>query len=83
MERSALARNLKPIAREVWVVVARGEDKRTRLAELTRTGKQKLDQALPKWNQAQNELVAKLGPDQAALFVQVLSRVRTALKDEE
>src|SRR6516225_3392721 len=25
MERSALARNLKPIAREVWVVVAPGE----------------------------------------------------------
>jgi DNA-binding MarR family transcriptional regulator len=81
MERSALARNLKPMARKGFVVVSQGEDKRARLVELAPAGKHILDEALPKWNRAQDELVAKLGPDQTALLIQVLSRIRTALKD--
>jgi DNA-binding MarR family transcriptional regulator len=81
MERSALARNLKPIAREGFVVVSQGEDRRTRLAKLAPAGKRKLDAALPRWNRAQNELVAKFGPDQAALLIEVLSRIRAALNN--
>jgi DNA-binding MarR family transcriptional regulator len=81
MERSALARNLKPIARAGFVVVSHGEDRRTRLAKLAPAGKRKLDQALSNWNRAQNRLVAKLGSDQAALLIQVLSRVRQVLSD--
>jgi DNA-binding MarR family transcriptional regulator len=83
MERSALARNLKPIARKGFVLVYQGGDKRTRLAELSRMGKRKLDEALPKWNRAQNELVAKLGPEQTDLLIQVLSKMRAVLKDRK
>ena len=83
MERSALARNLKPIARQGFVDVSHGEDRRTRLVKLTPAGKRKLDEALPSWNQAQDELVANLGPDQTALLIQVLSRIRTALNDAD
>jgi DNA-binding MarR family transcriptional regulator len=78
MERSALARGLKPVARRRFVVVSHGQDKRTRLADITRTGRRKLNEALPKWEQAQTELLLRLGPEQAALLVQVLSRVRSA-----
>jgi DNA-binding MarR family transcriptional regulator len=79
MERSALARNLKPIQRSGLVEVLQGQDRRSRLAALTRAGQHKLRQALPKWNDAQNELVDKLGPDQSALLIEVLSRLRIAL----
>jgi DNA-binding MarR family transcriptional regulator len=78
-ERSALARNLKPIARKGLVKLVHGEDRRTRMAELAFPGKRKLDEALPIWNRAQNKLVAKLGPDQTALLIQVLSSIRGAL----
>jgi len=81
MERSALARNLKPIAREGLVVVSHGDDRRTRLAKLAPAGTRKLRQALPTWNRAQDKLVAKLGSRQAAVLVEVLSRMRKVLSD--
>jgi DNA-binding MarR family transcriptional regulator len=80
MERSALARNLKPIQRKGLVEIAQGRDKRTRLAGLTRTGQHTLRQALPKWNDAQNEVIARLGADQTAVLIDVLSRLRMALE---
>src|SRR6516165_11727629 len=64
MERSALARGLKPVARKRFVTVSQGHDKRTRLAEITRAGRRKLDDALPGWNRAQSDLIFKLGADQ-------------------
>jgi DNA-binding MarR family transcriptional regulator len=83
MERSALARGLKPVARKRFVSVSQGRDKRTRLAEITRAGRRKLNDALPRWNQAQSELILKLGPDQTALLVGVLASLRTALEDRD
>src|SRR5262249_33701635 len=79
IERSALARNLKPITRKGFVVLSYGEDRRRRVTEVTRAGKRKLKQALSKWNRAQTELRAKLGEDQAGLLVQVLAAARKAL----
>jgi DNA-binding MarR family transcriptional regulator len=81
MERSALARSLKPMARQGFVVVSLGEDRRTRLAKLAPAGMRKLDRALPAWNRVQDKLVVKLGPDQTALLVQVLSNIRAAVDD--
>jgi len=81
MERSALARNLKLIARDSFVAVSHGDDRRMRLARLSAVGKRKLDEALPIWNRAQEDLVAKLGPEQAALLTDVLAKLRTAIDD--
>jgi DNA-binding MarR family transcriptional regulator len=80
MERSALARGLKPVARKRFVAVSQGHDKRTRLAEITRAGTRKLNDALPRWKQAQSELTRKLGPDQTALLIGVLASLRRALE---
>ena len=59
MERSALARNLKPIERRKLVTVTPGKDKRTRTVKLTPAGRRKLAEALPKWDQAQTRLIRK------------------------
>jgi DNA-binding MarR family transcriptional regulator len=83
MERSGLARNLKPMARKGLVTVAPGQDRRTRFAEITRTGNNKLHGALPKWHQAQAELMRLLGADRAAILLRVLSSLQTALKEED
>src|SRR5262245_14330525 len=42
IERSALARNLKPLERQGYVEVSIGADKRSRFARLTRAGAAKL-----------------------------------------
>ncbi len=60
MERSALARNLKPLERKGWVTVTVGADRRTRIVHLTRNGERLLLKAYPLWKQAQTELTAAL-----------------------
>ena len=79
MERSALARNLKPLTRKGFVVLSYGEDRRRRVTEVTRAGRRKLQAALPEWNRAQTELRAKLGPDQAALLIRVMLQISSFL----
>jgi DNA-binding MarR family transcriptional regulator len=79
LERSALARNLKPIARKRFVIVSTGSDKRTRMVKLALGGKLKLDEALPKWDYAQRQLVKNLGHSRAAALGRSLFKIRTIL----
>jgi len=60
MERSALARNLKPLERKGWLTVRVGADRRTRIVHLTREGERLLRRAYPLWERAQRELTAAL-----------------------
>jgi DNA-binding MarR family transcriptional regulator len=78
MERSALARNLKPIERRKLVTVTPGKDKRTRTVKLTPAGRRKLAEALPKWDQAQTQLIRKM-PNRASALMQGLAKIRIAL----
>jgi DNA-binding MarR family transcriptional regulator len=64
LDRTTLARNLKPLESQGMVVVEAGEDKRVRLIRLTEYGRQLLQLALPCWRKAQDELLARLGPSQ-------------------
>lgn len=79
MERSALARNLKPMEHRKLVTVTPGKDKRTRTVALAVAGTRKLEEALPEWNQAQKQLLRKIEPDRASGLVQALAKIRTAL----
>ena len=78
MERSALARNLKPIERRKLVTVIPGKDKRTRTVTLAPAGRRKLEEALPEWDQAQTQVIRKM-PDRALGLVQALAKVRAAI----
>jgi DNA-binding MarR family transcriptional regulator len=54
IDRSALAHNLKPLERDGLVeILVDEDDKRTRLALLTKAGRIKLAQAMPLWERAQ------------------------------
>ena len=81
MERSALARNLKPIQRRKLVTVTRGKDKRTRTVTLAPAGRRRLEEALPEWDKAQTRLIGKMKPDAASGLVRALGKIRTALGD--
>ena len=79
LERSALARNLKLVTRKRFVIVSTGSDKRTRIVKLAHGGKLKLDEALPKWDHAQRQLVKNLGHSRAVALGRTLSKIRTVL----
>lgn len=81
LERSAVARNLKLIARDGLVLLSEGEDRRTLVAEISRLGRKKLDQALPNWKRAQDHLIAKVGASKVARALETLAKLRAALKE--
>jgi DNA-binding MarR family transcriptional regulator len=60
LERTTLTRSLEAIEKEGLIRVER-VDGRTRNVVLTQLGKDRLDLALPLWNQAQQDLRRKLG----------------------
>jgi DNA-binding MarR family transcriptional regulator len=80
LERSALARNLKPIARERFVIVSPGYDKRTRLVKLAPAGRRKLNETLRIWEQAQTRLVKKIGREDAAALRRAIAKVEETLR---
>lgn len=57
MDRTTLARDLRPMEAAGWVAVAPGADRRTRLVRLTPAGSVALRDALPLWRAAQAVLV--------------------------
>jgi DNA-binding MarR family transcriptional regulator len=75
MERSALARNLKPLERSGFAVVSAGDDRRVRVVELTGTGKEKLQKALPHWSNAQTYLAQDLGSSDVSRLAALLTNV--------
>ena len=79
LDRTTLARNLKPLERDGLVEVSPGVDKRVHLIRLTEQGQQHLLQALPYWRQAQEEVRASLGSSQWEALRADLRRLDTQL----
>ncbi len=71
MDRTTLARNLKPLERQHLITVETStEDRRVRVITLTAQGYQKVNDALPRWQQAQTQMMSLLGSQQSqALLV--------------
>jgi len=80
LERSALARNLMPIARKQFVTIVPGKDKRTRTVKLASAGRRKLKETLPRWDQAQTKLVGKVGRDDASALLRAVDKVYETLR---
>ncbi len=65
MDRTTLARDLKPLQEQGLVSVLPGGDRRTRWVQLTDAGRGKLDEVIPLWQQAQARIITNgLGPEQ-------------------
>ncbi len=63
MDRTTLARNLKPLEKMGLMGVEPGDDQRTRIVTLTTRGKEVLSKALPLWEKAQDRVVKGLGQE--------------------
>jgi DNA-binding MarR family transcriptional regulator len=61
LDRTTLTRNLGPLERDGLVESVPDEDKRVRRLRLTERGRDVLADALPRWERAQQRVVAALG----------------------
>jgi DNA-binding MarR family transcriptional regulator len=75
MDRSALARALKPLENQGLVTVEPGSDRRTRLVRLTEQGRQALIKAYPYWLQAQKQVIEHFGEQQTYVLLSDLKKV--------
>jgi DNA-binding MarR family transcriptional regulator len=79
LERSALARNLKPLERQGFVVVDEGKDRRTRIATLSAKGRRKLLRALPAWSTAQDAAKDLFGADNVDCLVRLAQSIDNSM----
>lgn len=77
MDRSALARALKPLEHQGLLTVEPGPDRRTRLVQLTPAGRATLVRIRPYWLQAQQQVVTHLGQPFIGLLLADLKRVES------
>ena len=75
LDRTALSRNLEPLAAEGLVRIAAGRDARTREVSLTRAGEAALAKAMPYWRRAQVQVAQQLGQQNINALVGLLDTV--------
>ena len=75
LDRTALSRNLEPLAAEGLVRIAAGRDARTREVSLTRAGEAALAKAMPYWRRAQLQVAQRLGQQNINALVGLLDTV--------
>ena len=75
MDRTTLTRNLRPLENKGLVKTRAGDDRRTRLIELSKKGKNKLEKAIPLWKQAQKDVTDYMGKNRFSDFLTELNYV--------
>jgi len=73
LDRTTLARNLKPLAHQGLLNIVPGSDQRTRVVALTPEGEAALLKVLPLWEQTQSYMVEGIGEANASLLLAQLS----------
>src|SRR5258705_10423084 len=63
MERTSITRALAPLQRDGLIRSRPGADKRIRIVSLTNKGRKLVEDAEPKWRQAQEALMQTIGED--------------------
>jgi DNA-binding MarR family transcriptional regulator len=75
IDRTALSRNLDPLAARGWVAILPGRDARTREVALTAAGRAAIRAAEPHWQRAQAEVATALGTDRLDAFIATLAAI--------
>ena len=63
MDRTSITRALAPLERDGLIHSRSGADKRIRIVSVTNKGRKLVDDAEPKWRQAQEALIDTIGED--------------------
>jgi DNA-binding MarR family transcriptional regulator len=82
LERTSLGRELDPLVSRGLVEVIPGEDRRTRVASLTETGRELLRDAYPLWRSVQRDVRQRFGRERVDALLAELSELgRTTATD--
>ncbi|TDG19343.1 MarR family transcriptional regulator [Paraburkholderia silviterrae] len=71
MDRTTLARNLKPLERDKFIQVVVGEDRRERIVSVTANGRKTLERAIPLWRAVQTRFEEKVGKREAKRILEL------------
>ncbi|MFN8492457.1 MAG: MarR family winged helix-turn-helix transcriptional regulator [Caldilineaceae bacterium] len=77
LERSTLSRDVERMRTKGWIESMAGDDARTNLLRLTPAGKNLIEQAIPAWAAAQQEVTTLLGEDVATTLRTLVTSLRT------
>jgi DNA-binding MarR family transcriptional regulator len=85
MEPSTLTRNLQPLIAHGWVSMRSGQDSRSKVVELTASGKTKREEGRQSWSMAQRELDTLLGTDRVNALHELLDEciTRTSIHEPQ
>jgi DNA-binding MarR family transcriptional regulator len=75
LDRSTVGRNMKVLERMGLVAFATGEDQREAVLSLTSEGTALLERARPIWDDIQDQLESRLGPDHARQLGELLQAI--------
>ncbi len=79
MDRTTLTRNLGPLAKEGWIELTAGHDRRSRSVRLTRAGTRLLVRAGPLWQAAERGFRQTVGQDEAARLEGLIAGAMSSL----
>ena len=77
LDRTALSRNLDPLAARKLVAVTPGRDARTREVAITPAGEAALRAAVPHWQRAQAQVAQHLGLPRLDALIATLAEIET------
>ncbi|MES3014662.1 MAG: MarR family winged helix-turn-helix transcriptional regulator [Pseudomonadota bacterium] len=81
MDASTLTRNLQPLVAQGWVVVAPGDDGRSRIVVATDAGRAKRDAAQREWKRAQLAFNDRLGEARVARLHALIDECLAAMSE--
>lgn len=81
VDRTTLARNLNPLEKKGFVEVKPGSDRRAKIINITKRGKEVLAEALPLWKQTQKEIKTALGFDNWSSMISNLTGLVAELEE--
>jgi DNA-binding MarR family transcriptional regulator len=76
LERSTVVRNLNPLRKGEFVADLAGGKRRERELVVTAKGKSAISLGVPLWKQAQKDIYVLIGPENLAVFREVLQRLQ-------
>jgi len=80
LEKSTLSRDVARMRRRGWLDDVPGEDGRTALLRITPAGRRLLEEAIPAWQQAQEQATVLLGERVVRTFGQAATTLRVKSK---
>jgi len=81
IDRTTMARNVKPLERDGWITVSVGADRRERLLTITPAGKEVLERARPLWRAVSEKFEHTYGADRVDALRSSMTEVVKVARD--